>query len=210
MGRVLGTVGPAAADLLGSRLRLTRGASRRDVHRRRVAQRVLWLFDAEREEGTRLTFQVDSEKTDVGARRSERVFVTDPGFDLRRLAIGATKAERFENPRGYLHFEDLTRDGRYLVFKSRVGQTPVRSGSSVSAFPASVARSVRTVFRVTRHGYRRMAAGSRLRSAACAGTKSSSSRSTGPASGSRYRGRGRWPRSGAATAASCITKARTG
>jgi hypothetical protein len=58
-----------------------------------------------------------AETTDVGPRRPPRVFHDCAGF-VRTLAVGATEPERFENPGGFVHFEDVTRDGRYLVLKA--------------------------------------------------------------------------------------------
>jgi hypothetical protein len=37
---------------------------------------------------------------------------------LSVLALGATAPTAFEPPGPFVHFEDVTRDGRYLVFKS--------------------------------------------------------------------------------------------
>ena len=48
------------------------------------------------------------------------VYFTDTGnnFALRTLAIGAMAPTAFEQPGPFVHFEDVTRNGRYLVFKS--------------------------------------------------------------------------------------------
>jgi len=43
---------------------------------------------------------------------------TETTFLLSTLAIGATAPTAFEQPGPFVHFEDVTRDGRYLVFKS--------------------------------------------------------------------------------------------
>ena len=116
-GRVLGTVGPAAT--------VNEFALAPDE--RRVAAKVtdvaslksdLWLFDPQREEGTRLTFQVDMRRPMWALDGRHLYFTTAPNFALQMLALGATEPARFENPGGFIHFEDVTKDGRYLVFKS--------------------------------------------------------------------------------------------
>ena len=45
-------------------------------------------------------------------------FTSNPNFVLSRIAIGDAAAIPLENPGAFVHFEDVTRDGRYLVFKS--------------------------------------------------------------------------------------------
>lgn len=58
--------------------------------------------------------------TPVGTRRSPRLLhrFTGNNVALLTLAIGATAPTAFEQPGPFVHFEDVTRDGRYLVFKS--------------------------------------------------------------------------------------------
>ena len=77
----------------------------------------LWLFDGVREEGTRLTYEGLTTRP-LWALDSRHIYFTGTKFTLRTLAIGATAATAFENSDPFAHFEDVTRDGRYLVFKS--------------------------------------------------------------------------------------------
>jgi Tol biopolymer transport system component len=81
------------------------------------ATRALWLFDGIRPEGTRLTY--DGRPTrPLWALDGRHVYFTDINFALRTLAIGTMAPTAFEQPGPFVHFEDVTRDGRYLVFKS--------------------------------------------------------------------------------------------
>ena len=84
------------------------------------ATRALWLFDGIRPEGTRLTY--DGRPTrPMWALDGRHVYFTDitgNNFALRTLAIGTMAPTAFEQPGPFVHFEDVTRDGRYLVFKS--------------------------------------------------------------------------------------------
>jgi eukaryotic-like serine/threonine-protein kinase len=77
----------------------------------------LWLFDAEREDGTRLTYDGRTSRP-LWALDGRHIYFTGAAFALRTIAIGATADTAFENPGPFIHFEDVTRDGRYLVFKS--------------------------------------------------------------------------------------------
>lgn len=82
--------------------------------------RALWLFDGIRPEGTRLTYEGSASRP-VWALDGRHVYFTDATgkeFALRTLAIGGTAPTAFEPPGPFVHFEDVTRDGRYLVFKS--------------------------------------------------------------------------------------------
>ena len=84
------------------------------------ATRALWLFDGIRPEGTRLTYEGRPTRP-MWALDGRHVYFTDTTgneFALRTLAIGATAPTAFEQPGPFVHFEDVTRDGRYLVFKS--------------------------------------------------------------------------------------------
>lgn len=82
----------------------------------------LWLFDGEKETGTRLTFGDTPTTRPLWALDGRHVYVTQrlgtQIFQLRTLTIGAPAATAFENPGPFVHFEDVTRDGRYIVFKS--------------------------------------------------------------------------------------------
>ena len=84
------------------------------------ATRALWLFDGIRPEGTRLTYEGRATRP-MWALDGRHVYFTDTignEFALRTLAIGATAPTAFENSGPFVHFEDVTRDGRYVVFKS--------------------------------------------------------------------------------------------
>jgi serine/threonine protein kinase len=115
-GRSVGTVGPRAT--------INSFALAPD-ERRVVAQVVnsdslksdLWLFDSERENGTRLTYEGGTRRP-VWAPDNRRIYFTlgqGSGPELRTLAIGAAAATPFENPGAFGGFEDVTRDGRYVV-----------------------------------------------------------------------------------------------
>ena len=72
-------------------------------------------------EGIRLTVRGQADPTRVGTRRSPRLLHRhhrERVRALRTLAIGATAPTTFEQPGRFVHFEDVTRDGRYVVFKS--------------------------------------------------------------------------------------------
>ncbi len=84
------------------------------------ATRALWLFDGIRAEGTRLTYEGRATRP-MWALDGRHVYFTDSTGNnpaLRTLAIGATAPTAFEPPGPFVHFEDVTRDGRYVVFKS--------------------------------------------------------------------------------------------
>jgi Tol biopolymer transport system component len=76
----------------------------------------LWLFEAGRPDGTRLTYEGSGIRP-LWSLDGRRIYFTGSN-DLRMLAIGATASASFENPGSFVHFEDVTRDGRYFVFKS--------------------------------------------------------------------------------------------
>ena len=84
------------------------------------ATRALWLFDGIRPEGIRLTYDARPTRP-LWALDGRHVYFTDNtgnNFALRTLAIGAMAPTAFEQPGPFVHFEDVTRNGRYLVFKS--------------------------------------------------------------------------------------------
>ena len=121
-GRVVGTVGPAA-ELSEFALSPDEGrvvASLRDVGSLKAD---LWLFDVHRDERTRLTFQVDTRRP-MWALDSRHVYFSRVAatLEMQSLAIGGTGPQPFDNPGGFTHFEDLTRDGRYFVMKSQFGK----------------------------------------------------------------------------------------
>lgn len=123
VGRVVETIGPGAAikDFWLAPDERRVAANITDVDSLKTD---LWLFDPQREGGSRLTFQVDTRQPqwDLDGRRM--YFTTMPGFGLWTQAVGATEPERFENPGGFFHFEDITKDGRYFVFKQQGERTP--------------------------------------------------------------------------------------
>lgn len=137
-------------------------------------------------------------------------FTMIPGFELWSLAIGATATEptRVENPGKFAFFEDATRDGRYLVFTTiaelptiwiqRVGVPAERRQLVMGPYASSRPR-------VSPDGrwlaYTLLLPGAR---------KYLCNPSTGRARVFRSPGHGASARCGAATAASCTTRARTG
>jgi eukaryotic-like serine/threonine-protein kinase len=148
-GRVLATVGPAAVvrdfSLAPDERRVAADVTDIDSQNSN-----LWLFDPLREEGTRLTFQASITRAMWALDGRHIYFTISPSFELRSLTGGATVTEPFENPGGFMHFEDVTRDGRYLVFKSvknrpaiwiqRVGVPGERRALVQDQFPATQGR----------------------------------------------------------------------
>jgi eukaryotic-like serine/threonine-protein kinase len=82
--------------------------------------RTLWLFDGLRPDGTRLTYEGGASRPLWALDGRHIYFTASTGTTprLSTLAIGATAPTAFEQPGPFVHFEDVTRDGRYLVFKS--------------------------------------------------------------------------------------------
>jgi dipeptidyl aminopeptidase/acylaminoacyl peptidase len=55
-----------------------------------------------------------------------RLYFTEfPDFKMRSRVIGGTESQDFDNPGGFMHFEDITRDGRYFVLKSPVPRSTI-------------------------------------------------------------------------------------
>lgn len=75
----------------------------------------LWLFDGVHPEGTRLTYE-GSALRPMWARDGRHIYLS-MGFTPSTLALGATAPTAFEHPGPFVFFEDVTRDGRYLVFR---------------------------------------------------------------------------------------------
>src|SRR5665213_3029048 len=82
-----------------------------------AAKKTFWLFDGVRPEGTRLTYEGVGIRP-LWALDGRHVYFRAANFALSTLAIGATAPTAFEQPGPFSDFEDVTRDGRYLVFKS--------------------------------------------------------------------------------------------
>jgi Tol biopolymer transport system component len=149
VGRVLRTVRPVASisdfGLAPDERRVAAG-----VTDAASGRRDLWLFDPPREEGTRLTFQVDARRPMWDLDGRHVYFTTNPNFELWSLAVGAVEPQRFDNPGRFSHFEDITRDGRSLIFRSleappsiwvqRVGGPGERRALVQGAFGATQAR----------------------------------------------------------------------
>ena len=86
-----------------------------------AATRALWVFDGLRPDGTRLTYEGAAARP-VWALDGRHVYFasfTGTAGSLRTLALGATAPTAFEPAGPFRYFEDVTRDGRYLVFESR-------------------------------------------------------------------------------------------
>jgi Tol biopolymer transport system component len=89
-------------------------------------KRDLWLLDGGREEGTRLTYDGAMKLRPFWALDGRHIYFTEraaSGLELRTLTIGATAATGFENPGSFNTFDDVTRDGRYVVFNVLIGTT---------------------------------------------------------------------------------------
>jgi len=120
-GRTAGTVGPRATinsfTLSPDEYRVVAEVLDGDSLRRN-----LWLFDARREGGTRLTYRGTSRRP-LWAVDGRHIYFQESqgsGWELRTLAIGAQAATSFETPDSYIQFEDVTRDGQYVVFSSGI------------------------------------------------------------------------------------------
>jgi Tol biopolymer transport system component len=129
--RTVATVGPRAS--------ISSFALAQDQHRvvaevldNDAAKRDLWLFDTGREDGTRLTYEGRLTRP-LWALDGRHIYFTQvngAGPDLRTLAIGATATTAFENPGPFAHFEDVTRDGRYVLFKSSTSEIWIQAAGS--------------------------------------------------------------------------------
>jgi hypothetical protein len=118
-GRTLGTVGPSAT-IYSFALAPDEGRVVAEVLDTESLKRDLWLFDSGRDEGMRLTYESAAKTRPLWALDGRHIYFTQiqgSGFELRTLAIGATAATGFENP-GAIAVEDVTRNGRYAVFRS--------------------------------------------------------------------------------------------
>jgi Tol biopolymer transport system component len=75
----------------------------------------LWLFDGQRQAGTRLTFQLDTRRP-IWSRDGLNIwFRTMPGFRQWSLRLGGTTPEETGASGKFMNVEDVTRDGRYQV-----------------------------------------------------------------------------------------------
>jgi Tol biopolymer transport system component len=123
-GRTVATLGPRA----GIRSFALAPDERRVVAQVQdydTARSDLWLFDAEREGGTRLTYE-GSMVRPLWALDGHHIYLTEvQRLGLRTLGLGAPAATAFDNPGQFRLFEDVTRDGRYLVFKSSKTPTEI-------------------------------------------------------------------------------------
>jgi serine/threonine protein kinase/Tol biopolymer transport system component len=116
-GRVVDSVGPAARiqDFALAPDERRVAADITDVGSRKND---LWLFDGQRTEGTRLTFQPDTRRPLWARDGNEIYFTTMPNFEPWSLRLAAAaQPERFKNPGRVGHFEDVTRTSDYLIFK---------------------------------------------------------------------------------------------
>jgi Tol biopolymer transport system component len=116
-GHPVGTVGPRAEVIdfaLTPDERIVAGLEIRDA-----GQRALWLFDGVHEHGTQLTYQERSIRPLWALDGRHVYFSLNSGQDvrLRSIVIGAAASSAFEHPGPFFSFEDMTRDGRYVVFK---------------------------------------------------------------------------------------------
>jgi hypothetical protein len=119
MGRTVGTVGPSAT-INSFAPAPDEGRVVAEVLDTESLKRDLWLFDSGREERMRLTYE-GAAKRPLWALDGRHIYFTQTqgsGIELRTLAIGVTAATGFESPGAFVHFEDVTRDDRYVVFRS--------------------------------------------------------------------------------------------
>jgi Tol biopolymer transport system component len=121
MGRAVGTLGPRASindfALAPDERRVVI-----DVQDNDAGRRALWLFDGVRENGTQLTYEGRPTRP-MWALDGRHIYFTSASSaaaisTLSTIAIGGAAPVTFENPGLFVHFEDATKDGRYLVFKS--------------------------------------------------------------------------------------------
>jgi eukaryotic-like serine/threonine-protein kinase len=99
----------------------------------------LWLFEGEKDSTTRLTYEGGTKINPLWALDGRHIYFTQYGATPipRTMAIGAAKPTAFENSGPFSGFQDLTRDGKYIVFRStkvplevwiqRVGSTERRA-----------------------------------------------------------------------------------
>ena len=121
-GQVLSTIGPAAA-IRDFALAPDERRVAAPVHDIETGKADLWLYDSGREGGTRLTVQSVVIRP-MWARDGRRIFFKVIPMELRSLIPGATESQPFDNPGGFAHFEDLTRDGRYFLLKAALNLDP--------------------------------------------------------------------------------------
>ncbi len=116
-GRTMGTFGPSATisefALAPDERRVVAKLTDRDS-----LKRDLWLFDTGREDGIRLTYEGNTMRPLWAVDGRHIFFTTASAKPLRTLTIGATTATEFESQGPPFHFEDVTRDGRYVVFRT--------------------------------------------------------------------------------------------
>jgi Tol biopolymer transport system component len=86
------------------------------VQNRGAAQRALWLFDDTHEQGTQLTYQEPGTRP-IWARDNRHIYFNQ-GPLARSIAIGAAASSPFDHPAPFVLFEDMTRDSKYIVFRS--------------------------------------------------------------------------------------------
>jgi len=118
-GRAVATLGPRA-NIASFALAPDERRAVAEIRDTDAGKIDLWLFDAGKESGTRVTFGEPTMRP-LWAIDGRHVYVTQSDATQRQLStltIGAPAATAFENPGPFVHFEDVTRDGRYLVFKS--------------------------------------------------------------------------------------------
>ena len=204
-GRTLGTVGPVAT--------ITAFALAPDE--RRVVASVtdgdslsfdLWLFDAGREDGTRLTYQGRSLQP-VWALDGRHIYFTGPRLELRTLTIGTMADEAaFENPGSFVLFSDVTRGWPVFRVHGRGEGNISRDLGSAYWLPGhTTGARARPVCRDT--GARVAAQPlARLHVGLPRDEKSLCNHSTGQANGSKCRSEVASAPFGATTARSCTTK----
>jgi Tol biopolymer transport system component len=127
-GQSVGTVGPRAS-VRAFALSPDGSEIVADLLNRDATQVALWLFDGVREQARQLTYQELSTRP-LWAQDGAHIYFTGQNLSLRSIAIGAAASSLFDHPGPFIHFEDMTRDGKYLVFKSLNNEIWIQAAGS--------------------------------------------------------------------------------
>jgi Tol biopolymer transport system component len=149
-GRTITTIGPAGGIREFSLAPDERSAAA-NVDDEQGGVLDLWVFNSEQPEGTRLTYGTVVSRP-MWSHDGRLVYFTGrPNMELKSLKLGSSEPQPFENPAAFVHFEDVTRDGRFVILKTpfssttdiwlqRVDDPSQRRALVRSPFPASHGR----------------------------------------------------------------------